>query len=306
MAVDSNAVDITQLTSESTIPALYDERMIKALYDNEVIRPLAMDKSDMLSGAGHTFNVYTRSRFSVPTSALSDGATIAITGVTHSATAVTINYYGDAHQMTDQSLDQGFDFVFRDWSEDAVAAMGELRDYIGMAVLVAQAGSTLYPFKSDGSFYTSSDVDADAKLQYEQILRIRDKMRKARHKMAYAVIDTRQESQLLEDSRFTSMDYVTNPAVPNGTVARGLGCNFIVSNAVTTSTENSLTVANAIFLSDKKDAFVYAEKVAPRFRFGRAAANELFQTWAYYLAFGFKVVDSNGVVIGKSVVPSLS
>lgn len=302
MAVSEDAYNLTQLDSEETIPMLYDERMIKALYDVEVVRPLATDKSGMLAGAGDSFNVYTRTRFSTPTSALSDGATIAVTGVAHTPTEITISYYGDAKQITEQAKNAAFPFVYDDWNADALAAIGELRDAKGMAALIAGADSSVYPKNDSGVYYTSSTVDADARMSYEQILDIRNKMFLDRHKCSYAIIDVRQEADLLQDSRFTSVDYVENKAIPNGTLYRGLGINFIPSNSVQTATENSKTVAQAVFLSNQPDTFIFAEKVSPRFRMGRDSPRDLFESWVYFTAFGFKVVKSEGVILGKSVV----
>ncbi|NCD06371.1 MAG: hypothetical protein EOL97_09645 [Spirochaetia bacterium] len=302
MAASDSAINITQLNSEETIPMIYDERMIKALYDSEVVRPLANDKSDMLSGAGDSFNVYTRTGFTTPTSALSDGATIAVTGVVHTPTEVTISYYGDAKQITQQSYDAAFPFVYDGWNEDALKAIGELRDAKGMTELISGASSTVYPFTEAGIHYTSSTVDADARMSYEQILDIRKAMFRNKHKCAYALIEVGQEADLLQDSRFTSIDYVENKSVPNGTVAKGLGIKFITTNSVQTLTENSQTVAEAIFLSEQPDTFIFAEKVAPSFRMGRDSPRDLFESWVYFTAFGFKVVKSNGVVIGKSVI----
>lgn len=302
MAVDSDAYKLTQLSSESTKPLLYDERLIKALYDKAVIKQVATDKSDMLVGAGDTFNVYVRTAFSTPTSALADGATIDVTGVTHTPTQITIAYYGDAKQWTEQAKNAGFNFVFDNWAEDSLMAIGELHNAKGMAELITGTSATHYPFTSAGARYTSSTVDADAVLQFEQLLGIQDSMYLNNMNLGTVFIDTRQRSQLMADSRIVNSLFVNSQPVMTGVIPSILGFNFVVTNAVQTSTENSKTVASAVCVAREKDTFIFAEKVAPVFRIGRDSPRDLFESFVYFTAFGYKVVRKNGVIVAKSVV----
>lgn len=301
---DANAYDLTQLGTEDGIPMLYDRQRIEALYDVEVVRPAATDKSGRLSGEGNKFNVYTRERFSTPSTPLADGATIDITGVTHTPTEITINYYGDAKQMNEQALDSGFEFFFSDFSTDAVEALGELRNAIGMTELTSNASETVYPKTDAGVYYDNITVDGNAIMTYEQVLDIATKLKRNRHtRGAYGFVAPEQMAQLLLDSRVVSIDYMNTKNAINGTVGRLHGVDFIETNAIPTATENtSYEVASAVFLSKKPDTFIFAEKKAPVIRVGRDSVRDLFINWSYHTAFGFKVVDSNGVIVGKSVI----
>lgn len=302
MALDSDAYNLTQLSTESTKPLLYDERLIKALYDKAVIKQVATDKSDMLVGAGDTFNVYVRTAFSTPTTALEDGATIDVTGVTHTPTQITIAYYGDAKQWTEQAKRAGFNLVFDDWAEDSLMAIGELHNAKGMAELIDGASATHYPFNSSGVRYTNADVDVDAVLQFEQLLGVQDAMYLNNMNLGTVFIDTRQRSQLMADSRLINSLIVNSKPIVNGVIPSILGFNFVVTNAVQTSTENSKTVASAVCVASEKDTFIFAEKVAPVFRIGRDSPRDLFESFVYFTAFGYKVVRENGVIVAKSVV----
>lgn len=292
-----NNYDTTQGLSEETIPLLYDEDMIRALYEAETLRPLGRDRSALLSGAGDRFQLYKRSKFAVDV--ISEGEAIPVSETTHDKVEVSLEWYGDAKQVTLQAAVSTFPFVLSDWNLDAVSALGENRDNVIMTELVAGAGETVYPGAK-----TSADIAVDDKISYEQMLKGRTLMRKKHLKPQTLIVSPEDEAVLLNDDKFISVTYGEANNVSSGLIGSILRMNVITTNAVTYSNEGSddgIKVANNIMLSNQP--FVYAQKQAPVFAMAEIpGVRNLGYDYAYYEAFGCKVDNEDGVTILKSSV----
>lgn len=298
MPLNANAYKEATATADSTIPNLYDEVAEQYLYEREVLRPFGVDKSGMLLGKpGKSITVYKDTAFSV--NQLSEGVDTPVTALDWDNVSLSVNWYGDAKQISKEALSYSFDFVWEDLRRQAAEALGENRDTVIMTELLTTTESAIYPRNSSNVAYTSSTIAADAELSYEQLAEVRAEMRKDKRSMLTVIVAPDQEKSLLNDNKFISADYSERGAAGTGVLGRMLGATFYAHNAVQSATENSQTVYQAIALGERP--FLYAQKVSPVFEFDEETKRSRSITFHYYEAFGVANLHDESIRIVKSV-----
>lgn len=298
MANDANAYERAESTADVTTPNLYDAAAEKYMYEQERLRPLAIDKSAMiLNKPGKQFYVYKETAFTV--SALTEGTSTPITALDFNNVQLTVNWYGDAKQLSKEVVSEAFDFVVNDLNIGAAGAFATNRDTVIMTELLNTTTSAIYPTKSDGTKYTSSTIVSTAVLQYDQIVEARAYTRiNAKLPIKTIIVHPNQEASLLKDDKFISADYSAGTAASTGIIGRIAGADVIESTAVQSVTENSVTVYVAIALADR--AFMYAQKVNPVMEMDEETKRQRAITFHYYEAFGVKILYSERIVPLKS------
>ena len=301
MALEANAYTRTNAATDGVVPNLYDEVAEKYLYEAEVLRPLGIDKSGMiLNKPGKSFQVFKETAFSV--SQLTEGTDTPVSALDFDSITLTVNWYGDAKQISKENLSEVFDFVWDDIRYGAANALAVNRDNVIMSELLNTTSSAIYPISSGSTRYTSADITADATLTYEQITEAWRRMR-LNHRMIKAVIvHPNQMKSLMNDDKFINEDYKAAGRI-KGSIGRVMvgnpnGIAIIPHTSVQSVTENSVTVYQAIALGDR--AFIYAQKVNPVFEFDDEYKRKRAITFHYYEAFGVKILHDEAVIPIKS------
>ncbi len=297
MTFEENSFTRTSATTDDLIPNLYDERAEKYLYDKDVLRQLCIDKSGMILGkAGNSFNVYKETEFSV--SELTETVDTPISELDFDKVQLTINWYGGAVKMTKESLSESFSFVLDDLQFGASGAMGENRNYVIMSEFLNTSTSALYPYDDSGDKYTSSTIESTAVLQEKQVVDAQVELLKKNRTLRYLIIHPKQFGDLSKDTALGD-----NTKYPQNVRLRGelpvlRGAQIIVHNSVQSTTENSVTVYQAIALADR--ATIYAQKVSPVMEFDEEYKRQRGLVFHFYEAFGAKNLNDDAIYILKS------
>ena len=302
MTLDTNAYKRSSASNYGTVPSLYDEVAEKYIYEEEILRPLGIDRSGMILGKpGKSFQVFGEQQFTV--GKLTEGVDTPVSSLGFGSVTLTVDWYGDAKQISKENLSENFDFVWGDLREGASKALGENRDNVIMTELLTTTSSAIYPISSGTTRFTSSTITSAGTLTYEQMTEAWKQMRINKRKLRAIVVYPTQFKALMNDDKFIRSDY-SKAGTLNGEVGRVMigsepgGVAVLPHTAVQSSTENSTTVYSAIAIGDKP--FIYAQKVNPVFEFDEESKRSRSVTFHYYEAFGVKLFYSQSVIPLKS------
>ncbi|MGM0641933.1 MAG: hypothetical protein ACQESN_10995 [Thermotogota bacterium] len=298
VTLDANAYDTTEASADGTIPLIYNENVVEELYDKDILMPLGDDVTNLLSGSGNQMQFYAEeTHYGV--NELTEGEEISISALDFSNDTMSIKWYGDAKEWSEQSEVSVFPFVLNRMRANAAGAIGENRTDVILTELYNTSSSAIYPYKTDGSHYSSADVDKNAILQYEQIVAAGITMNVNKLKMKYVVAHPYQKFGLIQDSRITNNESYNKNVMERGELKTIDGVQIVFHNSIQTATENSKTVYIALGLSEKP--FYVGKKVAPRYAIGERNFLILGKAFRYHEAFGVKVKRDEGIIPLKSV-----
>lgn len=255
----------------------------------------------ILGKPGKSFQVFGEQQFTV--GKLTEGVDTPVSSLGFGSVTLTVDWYGDAKQISKENLSENFDFVWGDLREGASKALGENRDNVIMTELLTTTSSAIYPISSGTTRFTSSTITSAGTLTYEQMTEAWKQMRINKRKLRAIVVYPTQFKALMNDDKFIRSDY-SKAGTLNGEVGRVMigsepgGVAVLPHTAVQSSTENSTTVYSAIAIGDKP--FIYAQKVNPVFEFDEESKRSRSVTFHYYEAFGVKLFYSQSVIPLKS------
>jgi len=303
MALEANAYERADASTDGVVPNLYDEIAEKYIYEAEKFRPLGIDKSAQLkSTPGKTLQVFKETQFTVST--LTEGTDTPVSALDFGSITLTLAWYGDAKQISLENLSETFDFVWDDIKLGASGALGTNRDNIIMTEWLTTTEDAVYPRNSSGVAYTSANIIAGLALSYSQLVETRTEMRKDRRKMNIIVVHPDQVKDLLNDEKFIDADYNGGQSMAvAGALGKMAGATFIEHTAVQTTVEGTTgtgtcDVYQAIALGER--AFIYAQKVDPVFELDREYNRKRGLTFHYYEAFGVANLHDESIRIIKS------
>jgi len=297
MAVDANAYQTTAANTAGAVPLIYGQNVIRKLYENDIMRGYMEDVSVLL-GAGNTWQVpIENSVFAMGT--LTEGTATPISTLAFGKKDLTVVWYGDAKQWTIELDANAFSYVLNNNRENAAAAIGENRDNKIIAELTTSTSSAIYPFKADGSKYTSADVAADSFMSYEQIESTRVTMRLNKLSLKNIFVHPTQASSLRRDIRIVNNTNYNANVMERGELKTVSGIQLIEHPSITSVTENTETVYIALACMDKP-AF-YATKKQPVFELSRRDILDRAWTFHYFEAFGVLNKRNEGIIPVKSV-----
>jgi len=300
MALDANAYKRAAASTDGVVPEVYDERVIEHLYNAEKLRPLADDVSSYLLGkAGKTITFFTETQFSAST--LTEGTDTPISALDYANFDLTLAWFGDAKQISMETLSENFDFVWDRVRIGAAGALAENRDVQIMTELLNSTSDAIYPISTGTTRYTDANIIAGAGDMYEQAVKCKVEMAKDNLNMSYLVISPDQSYKLYNDAKFYTNSTSEMDVIKNGVIGKYLGFKVIESNNVQITDEgaaDAIEVSNAIALSDK--AFYYAQKLTPVMEFERETKRQRAWTFHYFEAFGVKIKRNEGVIVMKT------
>lgn len=305
MAVDANAYTTTTAGTDGTIPLVYEgDKIIEQLYAEDILRDMADDISNRLLGqAGNTVKIYSDDQH-WSSASLVEGEEMDVTALDYGNKTLTIAFYGDAKEWTEEADLSVFPFVLNDMRGKALSSLGEKRTSVILTELYNTTSSAIYPYKADGvTHYTSSDIDSSAVMQYEQIVAAGITMQVSLKKnisMSEVVAHPYQRFGLIKDSRITDNTNYPENVILTGSLSTIDGVRIRFHTAIASATENSQTVYTALGLMPKP--FYWASKLNPVMELGRR--NILYRgakVFTYREAYGVKLKRNEGIIPIKSV-----
>lgn len=302
MSLETNAYTRTEGVAQDVNPNLYDEQAERYLYEAEKLRPLAVDVSSfLLNRPGRSYTKFKGQEFEV--SELSEGTDTPVSAIGFDKVTLTVNWYGDAKQMSKEEISEAFDFVVDDLSYGASGALAHNRDVQIMTELLNTSTDAIYPFSS-GVARTSANISTSDLFQYEQITRASTLMMVSENQEAdlqAVIIHPYQKEAIVNDDRFIDKTLYGGNVMSSGLIGEIAGAAIIVSNKVQSVVENTnVIVYQAIALGPR--AFMYGQKVSPVFEFDDEYKRKRAVTFHYYESFGVKNFHENRIIPIKSAV----
>lgn len=293
MPVSSNAY----LTSASDFayvsPIIWSGESEKYIYENSVFQALAVRDERYMGTPGRQGNYTLNSQMSV--GLLTEGVDIPIAPMSFSQVTISFKEYGTAVSISEKAMSEAFGYVLNDIKEGFAGAIQENRESVIVTELMTTTSTGIYPNSK-----SSSDIASTDKFNTDMVADVKTAMKKTQAKMcSYIVIHPDQENALLKLSGFVNASqYGNNSVIMTGEIGSYLGIRIIVSNHITSATENSVTVYKAIALGNRP--FIYAPKVMPQFAFESETKRSRAVVASVWEIFGVSLLRDDSVVIMTS------
>lgn len=295
MALEENAYKVADATSDGVIPNLYNEQSEQYLYEKEQLRPLGVDMSGLVKGKpGSSFDVFKETAFSV--SQLTEGVDTPVSALDFDKVTLVINWYGDAKQISKETLAVAFPFVLDSLRRGASGALAENRDLQILLELANTSSDAIYPEGKD-----DSNITVDDTLTKKQIRLARTALFKNKRKPHALIIHPDQEGALLDLPEFIDATKYPGHVLYNGEIGKIYGFRVIVHNSVQVVMEGaSSDVPVYIGFALGERPFIWAQKIDPVFEFDEEYKRKRALTFHYYEAFGVKILHDESVIPVKS------
>ena len=290
MPVSSNAYMTSASDYEYVSPIIWSSESEKYIYEQSVFQSLAIIDGRFLNAPGRQGNYTLNNQFSM--GKLTEGVDIPVSPL--SFNQVTINFfgYGDAKQVSKEALAQSFDYVLSDIKEGFAGAIQENRESVIVTELMTTTSTGIY---SNGK--NSSNVAVSDTFNTDLIANVKTAMKKTQAKVCNAiVIHPDQENTLLKLANFiNASQYGSNSVIMAGEIGSYLGIKIMVSNHITSATENSVTVYKAIAFGRRP--FIYAPKRLPEFAFEEETKRSRAITASVWEMFGVSILRDDSIII---------
>ena len=295
MATSANAFLSTATSAAYVNPTVWSEAIEQAAREAAVMAglPNIVKDNRALGSSMEQINIAKNQVFTA--AALTEGTATPVTSMAFDQVTVTFAEYGLAKQVSEIQLSYGISSVFNDITMNMGAALAEKKDDVLIAALVAGAKTTRYVNGVTAGSITSADV-----FETDLIVDGITDMRKEKRAASVLVIHPQQENPLLKDSQFVDASiYGGREVLMNGEIGKYLGLRVISYNRITSGTENSVTVYNALLLGPR--ASVLAQKISPKIRWKEDSVLDRAITFEAHEAYGTSVLNSESIVVLKSV-----
>lgn len=289
--VGTNAYTTATGNSNGINPIVWSPESEKYIYEKSVFQGLGKQNPSQLNKPGkqYVYSFGTKSSMG----ALTEGVDIPISSLSYTQVNVYFYAYGDAKQVTDEEIAQGFSFLINDIKYNALGAWAENRDSQIVTELMNTTATGIYPGSAASATIVAGDV-----LTRDVISKVVTTMEESQAKKCmYLVIHPRQKNSLMKDDDFMTIDKYGDPslAVTGELGTTTLGVKVLVSNHITTATENSITVYKAIALG--RDPFVFMPKRNFVFNVEYETLRSRAVTFSWWEMFGVKILRNESVII---------
>ena len=241
--VSANAYMQASANSDYTSPIVWSEEAEKYIYESAVFQALGVNDPRHLNKPGHKGYYTLESGFSM--GRLTEGVPTPISALSFGQVEILFYAYGDAKQVTWENIVQSFDYVMGDLQYGAIGAMVENRDSEIVAELMNTSATGVYP-----NAHASGTIVAADTFNTDMIADVETLMEESQGKKCRAiVVHPRQKNSLVKLDNFTDASKLgSDRVIRSGMIGDYIGIDIMVSNHITTATENSITVYKAIAL----------------------------------------------------------
>ncbi len=293
MATSANAYLSTAGDSSYINPTLWSEQIEQIARENTIMVPLVLTDTRALGTSGVQINIAKNSAFTAI--ALTEGTATPVSTISWDQVTVTFVEYGLAKQVSELQLSYGLKAVFNDITMNMGTALAETKDDVIIDALSAGANSTIYADATTSGSISSSNV-----FSTDLIAEGVTTMRVAKREPNYLVIHPNCENTLLKDAQFVDASkYGGREVVLKGEVGRYLGLRVFSYTRINSASENSVTVYQNLMLGPR--SAVYAPKVPVKMRFREDSVLDRAITFESHEAYGVSVLNSESIVVLKSV-----
>ena len=293
MPVSSNAYMTSAASYEYVSPIIWSAESEKWIYENSVFQGLAMRDNRYLNSPGRQGNYTLNNQFSM--GKLTEGVDIPVSPLSFNQVTIMFFGYGDAKQVSKEALVQSFDYVLNDIRDGFAGAIQENRESVIVTELMTTTSTGIY---ANGK--NSSNILATDTFNTDMIADVKTAMKKTQARKCDAiVIHPDQENAVLKLANFiNASQYGSSRVIKSGEIGEYLGIKIMVSNHVTSATENSVTVYKAIAFGRRP--FIYAPKRLPEFAFEEETKRSRAITASVWEMFGVTLLRDDSVVIMTS------
>jgi len=290
MAVSANAYATYSANSSYTNPIIWSPVAEKYIYEQNPFQQFAVNDPRFLNKPGRQGNYTLDTAYSM--GLLTEGVETPISALSFEQVTVLFYGYGDAKQITDEQLATGFDYVMNDVKYGALGAMAENRASVMVTELMTTSSTGIYPngkasgtITSDDTFNTDMIADVSSAMEESQA-----------RKCEAIVVHPRQANSLRKLEQFVDASKLgSDRVIRSGMIGDYLGISIMVSNHITTASENSITVYKAIALGRRP--FLFAQKRLFEFNMERERIRDRAMTLSWWEMFGVSILHNDSVVI---------
>lgn len=294
MTISANAYMRTSSNSDYTSPIVWSEESEKYIYEQSVFQPFAVDITPVvLNKPGRQYNYDLDSAFS--SGLLTEGIATPVSALTYTQVSVTFNAYGDAKQITDEKLEESFSFVLDGIKYGALGSMSENRESVIVTELLTTTSTGIY---SNGK--TSSTISSSDTFNTQMIANVKTAMMQTQARTCRAiVVHPMQYNSMIKLPNFVNAaQYGDKRVIMTGEIGDYLGIRILVSNHITTATENSITVYKAIALGLRP--YLFGIKRNFEFNFERERLRDRAVTASWWEMIGVQILKDNSIIVMTS------
>jgi len=254
-AIDTDVFDSGETAAGYLNPQIWNKKIEEYATANLVLAPLGEQNDELMNKPGKQLNIATG--VALTAAALTETDSIDIQKPDFGQVTVTPTEYGGAFQITRKEMDRAFVNLVEEKAADAGYALAKVKDETIAAMLVTDAGNSVYVNDVVSTTIASTDI-----FETDAIADGVTEIRTDNFNPLYLVIHPVQEGPLMKDTQFVdASQYGGREVVLNGEVGKYLGLRVFSSTVVPTATENGITVYKALMLGPR--AFVVATKRKP-------------------------------------------
>jgi len=293
MAVSANAYQTTSANSDYTNPIIWSPQAEKYIYESNPFQQYAVNDTRFLNSPGRQGNYTLETAYA--SGRLTEGVETPISDLTFNQVTITFYGYGDAKQVTDEQIETGFDYVVNDIRYGALGSMGENRASVIVTELMTTTSTGIYPNGKTSGTITSADT-----FNTDMIADVGTAMEETQARECNAIIvHPRQANSLKKLAQFTDSSKLgSDRVIRTGMIGEYLGIDILVSNHITTATENATTVYKAIALGRRP--YIFAQKRTFEFSMEREKQRDRAMTFSWWEMFGVKILHNESVIIMTS------
>jgi len=291
MAISSNAYSNNSTNAGYTSPIIWSPTAEAHIYEKSVFQQFGVSVSPFtLDQPGRQYNHQLENGFSM--GLLTEGAQTPISALSFDQVTMTFFAYGDAKQITEEKLALSFDYIMDDLRQGAIGSMAENRDSVIVTELLTTSSTGIYSNGTASGTISSSDTFNTDMIADVEVAMLQTQASKCNAIVIHPV----QKGAAMKLANFiNASQYGSDAVIRSGEIGTYLGISILVSNHITTATENSITVYKAISLGNRP--FLYGQKKNFVFNFERETLRDRAITASWWEMFGTTLLRDASVVI---------
>jgi len=293
MTITENIFSRSSTAAAYVSPIIWDDKLEKYVYDAAVFPRFAVNDTRHLNKPGRQVNYQFNAGYSM--GLLTEGIATPVSELSFTQVTLTFNAYGDAKQITEEELAQGFDYLLSDIKQNAVGSAIENRDAVIVTELLTSSGTGIY---SNGK--ASGTISSTDTFNTDMVADLKVAMAQSQAKECQGiVVHPEQYGDMLKLPNFVNASqYGDGRVIRSGEIGSYIGIPIMMSNQITTASENSITVYKAIALGRRP--FVYATKKMMTFGFEQETLRDRTITASWWEMFGVSILRNDSVIIMTS------
>ena len=293
MTVSPNAYARYSANSDYTNPIVWSPEAEKYIYESNPFQAYAVNDSRFLNTPGKQGNYTLNTAYSM--GLVTEGIATPISALGYNQVTIQFYGYGDAKQVTDEEAGTGFSYIKNDIKYGAVGSMSENRAAMIVTELMNTTATGIYP-----NGHAAGTIVAADTFNTDMMANVGTSMEESQAREVKAVfIHPRQGNSLKKLEQFTDASRLgSDRVIKSGMIGDYLGIDVIVSNHITTATENGITVYKAIALGRRP--YIFAQKRVFEFNREKETLRDRAETFSWWEMFGVKILHNESVIIMTS------